>query len=180
MEGGTDAIRLQQVADDVGVSHPAILHHFGSRESLLEEVVKRAFETLETDVIQAFSEIERAGAPTALQMIERARRVLVQRGHGRAMAWLLLSGKVRGVRDTRVRTIAEVAHRKRLDTRGPVACGPFEDTLFRTLLIGMMLVGESVAGASLRESAGLGGDPAAQKRFTEWFARLITTNVDEG
>ena len=31
-EGGPDAIRLQDLAADLGISHPAILHHFGSRE----------------------------------------------------------------------------------------------------------------------------------------------------
>ena len=34
---GPGGIRLQEVAADVGVSHSTVLHHFGSREGLVEE-----------------------------------------------------------------------------------------------------------------------------------------------
>lgn len=176
VEGGPDALRLKQLADDVGVSHPAVLHHFGSREGLLEEVVKGAFGRLEADVIQALSELPEGGAPTALDVIERARDVLVRRGHGRAVAWLLLSGHVGHVQDGRVRAISEVAHQRRVALGGEGSC-TFEDTLFRTLLIGLVLMGESVAGASLRRSAGLEGDAGAEHRFYEWLSGLTTTPV---
>src|SRR5262249_22912893 len=41
-ELGPDGVRLQQIASDVGVSHPAILHHFESFEGLIQQVVQRA------------------------------------------------------------------------------------------------------------------------------------------
>ena len=34
-ELGPAGIKLQELAADVGVSHPAILHHFGSRDRLV-------------------------------------------------------------------------------------------------------------------------------------------------
>jgi len=37
---------LQEIAADVGVSHSTILHHFGSREALVEAVVTRALDGL--------------------------------------------------------------------------------------------------------------------------------------
>ena len=52
---GPAGIRLHQIADDVGVSHPAILHHFGSREGLIEAGVNRAVERLESDLIEAIA-----------------------------------------------------------------------------------------------------------------------------
>ena len=39
VDGGPEAIRLQEIAADAGISHPAILHHFGSREGLVEAMV---------------------------------------------------------------------------------------------------------------------------------------------
>ncbi len=39
IDGGPDAVRLEKIAADAGVSHPAILHHFGSREGLVEAIV---------------------------------------------------------------------------------------------------------------------------------------------
>ena len=44
--GGPAALRLQDVAHQAGVSHPTILHHFGSREGLVHAINKRAFEKL--------------------------------------------------------------------------------------------------------------------------------------
>src|SRR6478736_553059 len=41
---GPSGIRLQEVAADAGVSHPTVLHHFGSREALVQAVIVRAFQ----------------------------------------------------------------------------------------------------------------------------------------
>src|SRR5450432_3158548 len=43
VSSGPAGIRLQEVAADVGVSHPTVLHHFGSREALVREVCERRF-----------------------------------------------------------------------------------------------------------------------------------------
>ena len=45
-EGGPDALRLQDIARDVGISHPTILHHFGSRDGLMEALERRATSAL--------------------------------------------------------------------------------------------------------------------------------------
>src|SRR5580693_3024846 len=50
---GPGAIRLQEVAKDVGVSHPTVLHHFGSREGLVEAVVARALDSLHGGLLAA-------------------------------------------------------------------------------------------------------------------------------
>ena len=41
-QGGPDAIRLQEIANDVAISHPTILHHFGSRDGLIRALDVRA------------------------------------------------------------------------------------------------------------------------------------------
>ena len=41
-EFGPAGIKLQELAADVGVSHPAILHHFGSRDDLVEAVDRKS------------------------------------------------------------------------------------------------------------------------------------------
>ena len=50
---GPASIRLQEVAADVGVSHPTVLHHFGSREALVEAVVVRALDSLHARLLEA-------------------------------------------------------------------------------------------------------------------------------
>ena len=41
---GPDGIRLKDLASELGISHPAILHHFGSREGLIRALVKKTSE----------------------------------------------------------------------------------------------------------------------------------------
>ena len=53
MESGPAGIRLQDVAREVGVSHPTILHHFGSRDRLVEAVIKRRVRAMNQEVILA-------------------------------------------------------------------------------------------------------------------------------
>src|SRR5271165_5143251 len=52
---GPAGIRLQEVAADVGVSHPTVLHHFGSREGLIEAVVVRALDSLHAGLLAAMN-----------------------------------------------------------------------------------------------------------------------------
>src|SRR5205809_814516 len=40
---GPEALRLQEIAAAAGISHPLILHHFGSREGLVHLIAAAAF-----------------------------------------------------------------------------------------------------------------------------------------
>src|SRR5215468_7163932 len=39
---GPEGLRLQDIAAAAGISHPLILHHFGSREGLVHELTREA------------------------------------------------------------------------------------------------------------------------------------------
>ena len=43
---GPDGLRLKDLADEIGISHPAILHHFGSRTALVQAVMQRMTESI--------------------------------------------------------------------------------------------------------------------------------------
>src|SRR4029077_14916484 len=75
---GPDALRLQDRAAEVGISHPAILHHFGTREGLVRAVVERAMLGIQADLIAALAE---AQPPDGLGMLERIHRMLATGGH---------------------------------------------------------------------------------------------------
>ena len=51
-QSGPQGLRLQDVAADVGISHPAVLHHFGSREALVHAVIERAIVKLQEDLVR--------------------------------------------------------------------------------------------------------------------------------
>jgi AcrR family transcriptional regulator len=171
---GPGGIRLQEIAREVGISHPAILHHFGSREDLLKEVVRRAVAKLESELVRVIAESRAEDGPPALATIEQAFHVLVEEGYARVVAWLLLSGHATEPA-ARIRLIAEAAHTRR-KVADPDA-DP-EDTLFRTLLVALALFGEAVAGPAMRKSAGLDGDPGAPGRFRKWLAELVIASPE--
>ena len=168
---GPSGIRLQQIAEEVGVSHPAILHHFGSREGLIRAVARRAIERFEFDLIAAIAAPMAADQPLGKDLIQRTFDVLVEGGHARVAAWLLLSGEGNPAAESRLRAIVEAAHARRLTLPGEEAA-TLEDTAFRLVLVALVMFGEAIAGDAVRTSAGI-GDAGARERFRAWFADLV-------
>jgi AcrR family transcriptional regulator len=170
---GPGAIRLQEVAADVGVSHPTVLHHFGSREGLVDAVVERALDSLHSALVAAV----RASPESPDQvetMLEAVFEGLVSGGHGRAFLWLALSGYAPSGKDLRVRTVAEVVHevrRQKCRSAGK-RTPPFEDTYFTVLLPALALLSLSVIGPD--------DDPREPARFRAWLARLIHRHLKDG
>jgi AcrR family transcriptional regulator len=179
VEAGPGAIRLQQVAADVGVSHPTVLHHFGSREALVEAVVERALGAIQADVLAA---IQRApdGEDEVAALLDRVFAALSTGGHGRALAWCALSGMTPSPQDLRLREIAEAAHHIRKSRRGAARTPPFEDTTFTILLAMFAIFAESVAWPMMSRGAGLPEGKAAEERFRRWLAGVLITHLREG
>ncbi|AKF04717.1 TetR/AcrR family transcriptional regulator [Sandaracinus amylolyticus] len=172
-ERGPDSIRLQDVARAVGMSHSTVLHHFGSREALLEAVVKRAMERLTSDMLTSFAAGEDARDPAA--MLERVFEAFGG-GQARMLSWLRLTGIDVNVDERYLLDVARAAHALRpagANGKKP----PFEDTLFTMILASLAAYADGIAGEPTRRSAGLAGDPGAAKRFRAWLARLLSTHL---
>jgi AcrR family transcriptional regulator len=176
-KAGPDSIRLQDVARAVGVSHPTVLHHFGSRDELVRAVVQRAFETLQSELVGAFHMTE-IGEKETVTMLDRVFHTLGERGFARVFAWLILSGEAPANPTlNQIQRVAEAAHahrRRRWGGKSPA----FEDTLFITLLVALAMLGDALAGEVVRASGGLADDPAAPQRFRRWLAKLIVEHAE--
>ena len=61
MEGGPDNVRLKLIGEDVGLSHSSILHHFGSRDGLMEALRNDAFGALARDLAARLEGVLRLG-----------------------------------------------------------------------------------------------------------------------
>ena len=169
---GPAGIRLQDVARDVGVSHPTVLHHFGSREGLVHAVVERNVGALERDLIAEIGK-NPMGTEPVTAMLECVARVLGPGGHARVVAWLALSGE-RPVGPTGFDSVARAAHELRTLRRGPNV-PPYEDTYFTVLLAGLALFGDAIAGPLFR---GAGADAQASARFRAWLATLLKQHLE--
>jgi AcrR family transcriptional regulator len=182
---GPAGIRLQEIAADVGVSHPAILHHFGSREDLMRAVMERALGGLRADLLSTLTTADDSHIDVAEQ-IEHVFEVLGGHGQARLMAWLALAGSAprpaRGEElDFFIREFATLVHARRVARyaeqrrRAPA----LEDTLFTILLTTLALLGDALLGEGARASSGL-NDPAAGRRFRKWLAGVIVAHLDRG
>lgn len=176
---GPAGIRLQDVASDVGVSHPTVLHHFGSRDNLVAAVVQRRIDGMRDDVIAAFAATS-AGEPAALALFDRLFAVFGPGGHARVLAYRALSG-LPGMTPESVMPIVDVAHAARLATLSPGAVMPtLEDTHFSVLLGAVGLFGEAIAGPLFRGEHESEPDTATSERFRHWLARLIYRHLEGG
>lgn len=176
---GPSALRLQDVASDVGISHPTVLHHFGSREALVQAVVARAIAVLEQDLLDALV-ASRDADDHGVAMIDRVYDTLARRGHGRLLAWLMLSGHAplgMGPSD-KWQMIAQLTHAERVRRHGARNVPPLEDTQFAVILCALALFGEAIAGPATFTSAGLAGDGEVEPRFRRWLAELLYTHLE--
>ena len=175
---GPDGLRLQEIAKAVGVSHPAILHHFGSREGLVRAVVERALINIESDVARAISvdhdEMD-AGA-----ILESCFRALSEQGHGRLIAWLALSDRGEERMLTKLGDIAWLVHgvrKTRLEASGQKAPS-FEDSAFVVMLATFALLGDAICGDAVREATPLGKKDRTGERFRRWLAERLVTHLE--
>jgi AcrR family transcriptional regulator len=175
---GPAGIRLQEVAADVGVSHPTVLHHFGSREALVKEVCERRFAAIHADVVRAVA-ASAGGAEEVTGMLDSVMHALETHGHGRVVFWLALEGLLNKDENLRLHDVGLATHALRGKKRkGHVP--PIEDTLHVVALASMALLAESVVGKIILRGAGLGDDRAARARFRAWLAGLLTDYLEHG
>jgi AcrR family transcriptional regulator len=175
---GPAGIRLQEVAADVGISHPAVLHHFGSREALVKEVCDRRFSAIHEDLVRAIAS-SAGGAGEVGEMLESVSRALEGHGHGRAVFWLALEGLMKKHDQLRLHQVGLATHA----LRGKVRKGktpPREDTLNVVVLASLALLAEAVLGKQVLRDAGLGEDKAARLRFRAWLAALLADHLEHG
>lgn len=88
---GPDAITLKAVAEDLGMTHTNLIHHFGSatelQSALMREMVSALTRTLE-DAVARF----RAGQGDVREFVDIVFNAFDQGGAGRLAAWLMVSG----------------------------------------------------------------------------------------
>jgi AcrR family transcriptional regulator len=174
---GPSGIRLQDVADDVGVSHPTILHHFGSRERLVNDVVKRRIDAMNLEVFNALA----TGVPeeaSVRALFERISTVFGAGGHARVVAFLALDNQDAPTLDG-VQPLAAAVHATRLAELPEGAKPPtLEDSYFTVLLISFALFGDAIAGSMFRGESADSKHEESSERFRAWLARLVQLHLE--
>ena len=170
---GPAAVRVQAVARDVRMSDPAVHYHFGSRDGLIQAVIRRAGRRLRDDVADVLEHWE--PEPAALmELAELLRSLYSERGYARLTAWLLLAGW-RPSGSGMLRGQAEAMHWRRAELTAPEnePRSDLLDTLFCLALINVVLWSEPLIGEAVLAMFGLPADAAGVERFRLWVARLV-------
>jgi AcrR family transcriptional regulator len=175
---GPSGIRLQEVAADAGVSHPTVLHHFGSREALVQAVIVRAFQALNADMVNAIR--DGIDSKHLAGMFESVFQVLSKGGHARVLMWLALEGVPAQKHEGRLEDVVVAAQALRTAQREASGrpAPSVEDTANMIVLAALALAGSAVLGPALFEDAGL-TRPDAGERFRAWLAEFLLKPFQE-
>ena len=167
---GPEGLRLQEIAARAGISHPLILHHFGSREGLVRALTRQAADDLRDRLVAAIN----SGDASLEQQIDRVFDAF-RDGLAQRLAWLATGAH--GANDpnpaTILRDIAEVVHARRIAAAGPGVAIDRADTDWLVHLVAATAFGEAIFGRRLLVSAGKPVSEAAERQFRDWFAVLI-------
>lgn len=91
LSGGPDAVTLKAVADDIGVTHTNLIHHFGSaaglQSALMGSMVADLAKALDTAIARLRTD---EGAP--LELVNAVFDAFAEGGAGKLAAWIVLKG----------------------------------------------------------------------------------------
>ena len=176
--GGPSAVRLQVIARELGLTDAAVHHHFGSRQGLLEALMRHAGRRLKEQSLAAVADWG-AEEFDIRELCAVLGNIYAKRGYARLAMWMLLAG-YRPVGSGLYRPLAEAIHLSRTRKAREMERRPpdLEETLFAVTLLNVVLCAEALIGEPMRRSVGLNADRATGRRYFEWFATLLQTYLD--
>ena len=189
MSEGPEGLRLKVIAEDIGISHSSIIHHFGSREGLLKELRDDAFDSLARELKERLTEPV-LGDP-AIDYFEKISSILGEQGYGRILAWQLMSGNLPirasvgmtvlgqdgsgGLLDGLCKMLHAMRCERATSRDQPVP--ELDETRTIVAMCACTLIGEAIAGDLMVRSSGLGQTPEERRRFRAWFAKYAERMV---
>jgi TetR/AcrR family transcriptional regulator, repressor for neighboring sulfatase len=173
-EGGPEAVRLQDIARDIGIAHPTILHHFASREGLLVALARSAIGALNDDILRAIT----APQPGTAAVLDRIFETLGESGHARLLAWTAMSERTPradGNAPPSLRMLTDALQRRlTADAQATGQTPPTrDDTVFAVRLVAAAMLGDALMGDVLNRLSGHADASSHQRRFRHWLAGVL-------
>lgn len=168
--GGPDAVRVQVLARELGLTDAAIHHHFGSREGLLEALLRFGGKRLRAAVAEVVARDE-DGELDVRALVDGLLPVLDGSGYSWLALWLFASGwrdQGSGLFDDVAVAIERRRPRRRRTAASATA--PSEESRFLAAWLALTLMAEPLFGLPSRRSVSLAGDAATTQRFRRWLA----------
>ncbi len=148
VEHGPDAVTLKAVAEDLGMSHTNVLHHFGTAGELQSELMSGMVRDLASALMDVATHLRSdQGAPRAL--VDMVFDAFDKGGAGKHAAWIILSGNLYLLEPVReavgelVRALEEKFSHEKGDTHRGVTSA--------VLMVALMAFGDSVIGEQVKD-----------------------------
>lgn len=177
-DGGPEAIRLQDIASDVGISHPTILHHFESRDGLTRALGLRITERLVNDLVEALTHGP-GDETSAVQIIDHVFATMNDTGTARLIAWRALSFESSDQARELLEQVTKLLHDRRTALAREAGVRPpaHEDSAFVARLASAAALGDAL-------SAGVWSADSEERRqgdlrFRRWFAKLLLEHLEK-
>lgn len=170
---GPDGVRVQPLARELGLTDAAVHYHFGSREKLLEALLRYSSRRFVDEMAAALAAARDDGFDLA-----KASALLADfydtKGAGRLAMWLHFSGwrpEGAGMLAPLVDWLHGVRTAQAAARGEPVP--DREESQYAIALLSTQAMGQALLGDAVLRSVGLAGDKAPD--FTAWLAGVLAT-----
>lgn len=164
-EHGLEGLNITGVAEEAGISHATLIHHFGSSGGMRSALADKMTMDLLHDLLRAFD----ARVPTA-ELTRNVFSALAEGGHARLIAWRAVEGKLDPNENFGE---LEKAFQKLLQSvQDAVGVDRKEDVQRLVMLVAMAAIGYGLAGEVLARALGMNEEALADfpQWVTEWIA----------
>lgn len=173
--GGPDAVRVQPLATELGITDAAIYHHFGNREGLLDALARFGARRLRSSMEEVVAG-HGARASDIAALVELAVDAFESRGYARLVLWLAEAGNPVGRGSGMFDAIVSAFEAARPGKRK----GDAEDARSLAALMVMVCAAEPLFGDISRRSVSLPGGKPSAKKFRGWFAGTVAGLLAHG
>lgn len=175
VEVGPAGLRISAVAKKAGMAHPNIIHHFGSRDGLVNALADRVGERATARITNAIKQATEARPEDLVDAMTHVLDTSYPGDEGKAAVWLHLSGAESSLRQN-MQSIVELSHslRQKLDDNASL-----ENTNRLVMLVTLALVGEVVSGQGIKDALGFGNNDESRAYFRRWLSEILINLSDE-
>ncbi len=175
---GPGGLRLQDVAAQVGLTHPVILHHFGSREGLMRALNERILNELRQRLFNILDRHDKPAPGIVDQLLANVFAVF-RGGLAQRLLWLGADAVPAADPPSAIfRSFVDGLHAHRLHVLPGEPSPRRADTEMLVYLVAVAALGDAVFGAELLGTAnGAEAGARSEPAFRAWLSRLLQVHL---
>ncbi len=165
-EHGMDGLNITGVAEEAGISHATLIHHFGSSGGMREALANKMTLDLMADLVSALGE-----KVPPRELISNVFDALAAGGHAKLIAWRAVDGEG----DPSQYDLAAVTEMfERLIATSAEVLNPENQEELRQViyLVAIAAIGHGLAGATLARVLGMSNEEV--HAFPEWLNERLS------